>query len=418
MKKTHAIFAAGLACLAYTPIALADTSNDEIEQLKQQIQYLMTQNQLLSQRIGEQEKGSQAYFIPTEDKQQPPELQAVEHRDGIEKESARQVEGSNGQQLISPVTLSGLIEGSTTLAHDYQGSSSTTFNLDTVDFIVDIKPTDWAAGQIVLAYDSDDEDITLDEAHVTLGKTGVSPFFLKAGKVYAPFGDFTTNMIQDPFTQTLGEINTEGLIVGFEQNGFAGSFSGYDGVTDRGSGNSSNGFGVSLGYGYEEKEMSISVGMAWVNNIANAAGIYDVLSETNDNEISLAEKVPGINMHLNIGYKAFSFITEYTSALDSFMSEELLFGSGGAQPKAWNNEIAYTTELLSKETIFALGYQKSWESLLPGLPEYRYSISAAMAIYHGTTLNIEYYTDKDYSAEEGGTDGEGYGVITRLAYAW
>ena len=31
---------------------------------------------------------------------------------------------------------------------------------------------------------------------ITLGKTEDVPFFLTGGKIYAPFGDFSTNMIQ------------------------------------------------------------------------------------------------------------------------------------------------------------------------------------------------------------------------------
>ena len=39
-----------------------------------------------------------------------------------------------------------------------------------------------------------------------------------------------------------------------------------------------------------------------------------------------------------------------------------------------------------------------------------------MVIFEGTTLALEYYLDKDYSLDDGGTDEEGYGFTTRLAY--
>ena len=51
---------------------------------------------------------------------------------------------------------------------------------------------------MVVEYDGteDNEDLSIDEAHITLGKTEDVPFFLTGGKIYAPFGDFSTNMIQ------------------------------------------------------------------------------------------------------------------------------------------------------------------------------------------------------------------------------
>jgi hypothetical protein len=39
-----------------------------------------------------------------------------------------------------------------------------------------------------------------------------------------------------------------------------------------------------------------------------------------------------------------------------------------------------------------------------------------MNIFDGTTVILEYYLDKDYSLSDGGTDDDGYGFTTRLAY--
>jgi hypothetical protein len=113
----------------------------------------------------------------------------------------------------------------------------------------------------VIEYDGteDNEDLFIDEAHITLGKTEDFPFFLTGGKIYAPFGNFATNMIQDPLTQTLGEINSEGVIVGVEKNGFTASLFSYNGMNEGDdpaddNNDSINGFGASLAYSYEQED--------------------------------------------------------------------------------------------------------------------------------------------------------------------
>ncbi len=121
---------------------------------------------------------------------------------------ARQLKEKGGQRINDFVTLSGSIEGDMIFAEDYEGASSSEFDLSTEELVFDVKTAEWAKGHIVVDYDGgDDEDLYIDEANITLGQTETIPLFLTAGKIYAPFGDFSTNMIQDPLTLTVGEIN-------------------------------------------------------------------------------------------------------------------------------------------------------------------------------------------------------------------
>jgi len=413
LNRNLALTVAGVLCLLNTiPAQAAAPSKSEIEQLKQQVQQLMQQNQQLNQRISDMEKNVQA---------QPAASKAV-----IEEEVARQVkEKSSGPGINEYVSLSGSIEGDYKLGKDFQGDHSSEFVLDTVDLILDVKVTDWATGKIVVEYDgtSDSEDLYLDEAHITLGKTETFPFFLTGGKIYAPFGDFSTNMIQDPLTQTVGEINSKGVIAGFEQNGVKAVVFSYNGMNEGSDpadddNDSINGFGASLTYSYEQEAMGFNAGIAWVNNIGDSSTITDYL-ESADGKASvhsMANQVSGLSLNLGGNYKAFSLTTDYLTALDSFTFDELPYGAEGAEPGAWNSELAYTTAIMDKETVFAVGYQKSWEAVALELPEQRYIAAASMGIFDGTTLTFEYYHDTDYSVDDGGTDNNGYGFTTRLTY--
>lgn len=411
MKKTLnrslVLAAASMGLLATSPVQAASPSKTELEQLKQQVQMLMQQNQQLNQRITDMEKSAQAA---------PPAKAA------IEEEVTRQLgEKKSGPQINDFVSLSGSIEGDYKLGKDKIGDSSSEFVLDTVELIMDIKVVDWATGKIVIDYDGDeDEDFYLDEANITLGKTEKYPFFLTAGKIYAPFGDFSTNMIQDPLTQTLGEINPKGVILGYEGNGLSATVFSYNGMNENEDTTDSdndtiNGFGASLAYSYEEEDKGFNAGIAWVNNIADSSTITDYIEDTAGLG-SISDQVGGITLNIGGKYQAFSAIAEYTAALDSFTAAELAFDGKGAEPKALNTELAYTTSIANKETVFAIGYQKSWEAYALDLPESRYITTAAMKVFDGTTVMLEYYIDEFYDEDPDATKDSGYGFTTRLKY--
>ena len=406
--NTMTLIAAGMFWLASVPAAEAASASSELEQLKQQVQMLTQQNQQLNQRLTEMEATVSA-------SKQTAETATTEEPKAKTDEPAEE-KAESGLKINEMLTLSGSIEGDFIVAEDVAGNSSSEFNLDTVELIFDLKATEWAKGKVVIDYDGDDEDLYLDEANITLGGGEASPLFLTAGKIYAPFGDFTTNMIQDPFTQTLGEINEEGAIAGFEKNGFTASAFAYNGVDEIGDDNTVNGYGAAIAYAHEQDDLTLRGGAGWVSNLADADGITDILPRAEDDAILLHDATAGLNLFAGVTFKGFSLFTEYTTAFDGFQIEDLPFAGGGAEPKAWNTELAYTTELVGKETVFALGYQKTWESLGIELPEYRYSVSGAMGIFKGTTVILEYYYDQDYTIEDGSTDDTAYGFTTRLVY--
>ena len=408
-KLTRSLtLAAGMMCLVAQPAQAATDSREEIELLKQQVQLLMQQNQQLHQRLSEMEKNTA--------------VQTTAGKESVAGDAAlHEDEKSSGLAINEFVSLSGSIEGDFKTGEDFTGNHSSEFVLDTVELIMEARMTDWATGKIVIDYDgtSDSEDLFLDEAHITLGKTETFPFFLTGGKIYAPFGDFSTNMIQDPLTQALGEINPKGIIAGYEKNGVIANAFTYNGMREGGDpaeeeNDSINGFGASLAYSYEQDECGFNAGIGWVSNLADAGTITDYLEEKGI--FAVADQAPGLSLNLGARYNAFALLTEYVTALDHFTLDELTYGVSEAEPSAWNSELAYTATIMDKETVFAVGYQKSWEASALELPEHRYLVAASIGLFEGTTLAFEYYYDKDYSISDGGTDNNGNGFTTRLGY--
>ena len=103
------------------------------------------------------------------------------------------------------------------------------------------------------------------------------------------------------------------------------------------------------------------------------------------------------------------------TAKDPFPSGELAFNSQGAQPEAWNLEAAYVTEIMSKETIFAVTVQGSDEAIALSLPETRYGGAMTVQIIPNYAVTMEYLHDEDYSTSDGGTGNDARTAAIKLS---
>jgi len=379
-----------------------------MEAMQRQMQELINQNKQLTQRVGE-----------LEGKMTETNTRTAEKLQTLEKEEVK----TDPKKISNFVTLSGLIEVEFATGDDFAGNNFNSFDTSTVELGLDIKATDWATGHVLIKYeeDGDDDDFFVDEATITLGDTEKFPLTLIAGKFYMPFGNFATNMIQDPLTLEIGEINDSGAAIGFEANGFTAALYGYKGMKESDVSDldpdsyTKMGYGFMAGYGYEKDDVSFTGGVSWTSNMADSDGaIADTFDDAGLD--SIEDSVNGFGVHVGAGFGPVSFIGEYVTALDNFAQTEIDYLAQGAEPSAWNAELAYTTELLSRETVFAIGWQQTDEAVAIGLPESRYLGSVGMEILPKTVLTLEYYYDNDYDTEDNGT-GENASVVTaKLAY--
>ncbi len=367
--------------------------------LEQKITELIKQNQQLTDRIAQMENRLDVGEpVQSEENKANPSLQE-EEKEGQE------------QKINDFVTLSGTIEGEAVYGEDFEGNSLSEFNVATVELGFDAQVTEWALGHILAIYEGGDEDeLFIDEATIELGNYEQLPVVMTAGKFYMPFGMFETNLIQDPLTLEIGEISDAGVAIGVEKAGFYGAVYGYNGIDTTGNSDEINGFGLMAGYSLTIEDFSLETAVSWVSNIADSGGISDALEDTIEDEVS------GVSVNLLAAYGPFSFIVEYTSALESFESTEISFEASGAKPMAWNLELGYSTEIVGKETVFAVGYQGTGESVELGLPESRLAGAASFVIFNGTTISFEYLYDEDYDVSEGGTGETASTFTTQLAY--
>jgi len=261
----------------------------------------------------------------------------------------------------------------------------------------------------------------------------MTPFYASVGRLYVPFGNFESNMISDPATLTLAETREEVVQIGFEtEGGFYGSGYVFNGDADetKGSGytdadnNHIDNYGLNLGYAMESDDFALDVGMGYINNIGTSDTLEGAISDVGGcgGDGCIKDYVGGISLHAIATIGQFNLIGEYVSALDEFEAGELGVADE-LKPKAWNIEGAYNFEIAGKETVVALGYQKTDDMYLDhestDFYEKAWLASISVGILERTTLAAEWRHADGYSETEDavGSDFEDEDLIqVKLSY--
>ncbi len=337
------------------------------------------------------------------------------------KEKLEKEKGSGVDALKSInefISISGCIEIEAFSTDGYESEDESDIALATVELGIDVDLNDWITGHILLLWEEDEGPVDLDEGIITLGNLDKFPVYLTAGKMYVPFGNFESNMISDPLTLEIAETRESALLVGFEQEGFYASVYAFNGDIDEdGDDNEVKCYGANAGYGFENDDMSLAVGIGWMNSISDSDGIGDALEEEN---ATLDDYEAGIAAHAVLTVGPVCFIGEYIAALDdidynAYDDSGTLAGSDSLdKPKAWNIEAGYTMDVQGRETTFAIAYQGT-DDLEGSLPEKRYLASAGVAIADNVGLAVEYAHDEDYDESDGGTDDDAKTVTIQLS---
>lgn len=407
----------GATCLGAGNVFAAPNQQAEIREMRAQIEELRRQNEALSRRLQQMEQGVA---------NQNARIQAQEQK--IEEQASATSKFEEVMDKIGDrVSIHGSFDADLRFRGDYDSNDTSEIAIDSIKVEMEAELAEWAKALMVFKYE--EHEVFLDEGYLTLGATDDFPVFLKVGKMVTPFGDFRTYMLQDPFTQTLGEINDGTAAIGWSAGGFTASVFAFNGLDEVGDDAQINGVGAAVRYDYEEEDgLSFSVGAGIVNNLASAGGVRDAMPRSmtmwvGEEEVvidvedaQLHDTIAGLNLHAGVGYAGFGALVEYTTALDDFDARDVEFQGAGAQPSALNTELAYTMDIAGHETVFALGFQKTWEALALEFPEFRYSAAVAVGLIDGLTLTLEGFIDKDYDEGDGGTGDDGYGVTTRLSY--
>lgn len=305
------------------------------------------------------------------------------------------------------LTMSGLVEAEFNAGKDHTAAKGSDIALATIELAFDAQINERVSAHLLLLHEDDDNDPPIfEEGYITL--TG-DALFLNAGRLFVPFGNFSSHMISDPLTKELGETLESALEAGFEMGGLRASVYAFNGAADKNGLDSDvvDDFGLSLNYTLDSDSMNLQVGIGYLNNMAETDGIEGARINPN----TVEEHTPGLALHAIFNINKLNIIAEYITATDDFNTADLSFNGGKARPSASNLEIAYTLELGGREVTFALGHQTTADIDASALPETRHLFSVATTVADDVGFSVEYTDASDYRLSDGGS-GESGGMLS------
>lgn len=373
-----------LSIMCSTGMLLSPVQADDMADLKAQLQTIQQQMQLLQNKIEAQE---------TSQKNQQDATHAL-----IENNPPLRKQNHVIHEMADSIAIGGVIEiaAANTDSDGWSGNKSSDIALDTFELGISASAGDWLTGNILFLYeDTDNDNFNVDEAYIGIANADKTPVFANIGRLYVPFGNFTSNMISDPATLTLAETREDVILLGVNmENGFYSSAYIFNGDAEKsGKHNQIDNFGANMGYAIENDNMSLDIGLGYINNIATSDGLQDLVAD-NPNA-SLQDYVGGLSLHAIATFSQINLIGEYITAMDSFEANELSsVDNKRLKPRAWNIEAAYNFSLLGKDTTFAIGYQKTedmyFDSETTDYFKSAWLASLSFAVYENTNLSAEW----------------------------
>lgn len=352
MKKSIlALILVGITMLWSLRPALAKSLEDEIRELKARLEQL--------------EKRLEEQSVVVEE--QKTEIAEVKKTKGIIDTVAERIE------------FHGLAEaGWKWNRYGYRARESehlSDIQLITIEMGIEGSVFDWLSFNLLPLYEegTDDENIFMDEASVTLGGTEKIPFYLTAGKLYLPYGRLYTRFPDDPFvnlpvTLEYGETRDSAALLGVSKYGFTLEGYVFNGELLASKEHHFNDFGFDASYSISNGDYNLEIGGSYISlldawNFQDSVGAF--LEEMGKEELD--HEVGGFATYLSVEYKNAFLTGEFMTTDRAFAPDELpRWNGGGAHPQVWNIETGYNFENAFPkpvELVFKYAGSKDCEAL-------------------------------------------------------
>lgn len=338
-----------------------------------------------------------------------------------------QAMGISEESDHSHILLSGIVEGQA-LYKDLGGKAdSTDFDITNATLDTYILGPEWISALMSFTHDNSagtdsgsfasnsralNSRVFINQAFFTIGNLSKTPFYGTFGQLYVPFGTYSSSMVTSPLTQGVARTKARALVLGYQpqvdNTAYAAGYI-FKGDSHAGSTSRVNNGGVNLGYHFRQGVFSGDVGAGMIANLADSVGMQFVSNNSDEfngfggpgstgNE-RIAHRVPAYDLRalLSVG-DHIDLIAEYITASTHFNKNDLTMNNHGAKPQALNAEAAYTFNLFSRPTAFAVGYGMTKDALALELPAQRYSMVLNTSIWRNTLQSLEFRHDKNYGA--------------------
>ena len=270
---------------------------------------------------------------------------------------------------------------------------------------------------VITGNDTENEDdLSLDEAYISIDVPRVP--FLRAivGKQYFPFGNYDSNFLLDTLPQSIGEARDTGVAFTLTPDHFpvSLSFFTYNGRYEKASDskNSIDTWGVSLHSQFKseknrESDQSLTLGLGWINNLYNAmnSSKFSVLNDTYEDEL------PAINAFIDYRYRNIRLLAEMVRSFEAADDDDIrprhfesgvyivrgkevgaisTGGDGGSEIGALNVELSYDLSLKDRFYTLAFKYEKGYDLDTINTIQDKWGMGIATEIYENTKLNLNY----------------------------
>ncbi len=304
--------------------------------------------------------------------------------------------------------MNGIVETEFYSAENYDGTKETEVVVATVEVALDTKINEQVESHILFLYEEGESDGPLmDEATISYALDEHSKITM--GRLYLPFGTFTTNLVSDPLTLELGETNEVALMYSFERDGLQAAAYMFNGNSDTDD-TLAKGDNTDLGYGLNfsyDKENAFSVNLGYLSNIADSEALQG-LAGTN-----VADFVAGFAFSGSVTLGSVAINLEHVAALDKFQAGDL----GGDAPA----DASPSASLLDVGMDVGggyhvgLGYQATSDALFLGLPESAIAMALSHELGENARLALEYSSAIDYDTTDGGSGESATQLLIQLA---
>lgn len=320
---------------------------------------------------------------------------------------------------------------------------SSFLDLGTANLAADVHATNWLSGRIsVLAQDGQspavrnadpyidaNHHVKVDQAFMTIANFAKSPYFLRVGQQYAPFGRYQRYPMVNTLTQTLSQTDAPVAQLGFVTDvGFYGSAYALSGEHKYGDHNTTtigNG-GFNIGVERLVKQMSFDIGMSYIANMNDVDSIRSLV----DSRGGYRKRVPGVGAYLNVFSGPFGLGVQMISATKRFNVNDYAYTESagnlkGAKPLAGDLHADYSFLTMGHHSQAGISYQWSDEAHNDAsgvaltdptvLPRKRISVNYGVNLMKHLAAGIQLYRDYDYKHQHGGTNQQDNVAMLRLS---
>lgn len=302
----------------------------------------------------------------------------------LEREGVVPYEPFTLRALDKTITLGGLLELQAFYEKIKGGDDRSDLQLATVELWADVDINENIGASLSVLWEDDaDSSIELDQAVIFLRhpQSFWSHYVTFAGgKMYLPFGDFSSVFISDPLTLELGETNRIAAVFGLQGDFLTLKVGAFNGKVDTSDKDRIDSWVASLEVAPLE---GLTLGVSYLSDLAES----DIELLQNGAEELYTSSVAAGGAYLSWAWSAFALQAEVISALENFsdeviqVSEEYLTGK---RPWAWSLELSWVPAQRWQLGVKAEGAEDFQDDLK------RYGAVVSRGLFRNTVLGLEY----------------------------